>query len=82
MRYWILGLRQINTCSKVPLQVNFFRRRHFALLSVRLIFLRSDYSDYSDYCTSGLDIFIPCAELCGPLNDVGEKGEVFINTHW
>jgi hypothetical protein len=39
---------------------------------MNLIFLRSDYSDY---CTSGLDIFIPCAELCAaPLNDVGERG--------
>ena len=30
------GLRKINTCRKVPLQVNFFRWRHFALLSVSL----------------------------------------------
>ncbi len=30
------GLRHINTCRKVP----FFRRRHFALLSISLIFLR------------------------------------------
>jgi hypothetical protein len=36
------GLRQINTCRRVPvpLQVNFFRWRHFALLSINLIFLR------------------------------------------
>ncbi len=27
----ILGLKQINNCRKVPLQVNFFRWRHFAL---------------------------------------------------
>jgi hypothetical protein len=33
------GLRQINTCRKVPLQVKFFRWRHFALVSIRLIFL-------------------------------------------
>jgi len=33
-------LRQINTCHKVLLQVNFFRWRHFALLSISLIFLR------------------------------------------
>jgi hypothetical protein len=30
----------INTCSKVPLQVNFFRWRIFALSSMSLIFLR------------------------------------------
>jgi hypothetical protein len=34
------GLRQINTCSKIPLQVHFFRWRHFALPSMSLIFLR------------------------------------------
>jgi hypothetical protein len=34
--YGILGLRQINTCRKVPLQVNFFRW-HFALVSIQLI---------------------------------------------
>ncbi len=33
------GIRQINTCRKVPLQVNFFSWRHFALLSISLIFL-------------------------------------------
>jgi hypothetical protein len=36
----VLGLRQINTCRKVPLQAKFFRRRHFTLPSVTLIFLR------------------------------------------
>jgi hypothetical protein len=30
-------LRQINTCRKVHVQVNFLRRRHFALLSIWLI---------------------------------------------
>ncbi len=29
-----------NACRNVPLRVNFFRRRHFALISVSLIFLR------------------------------------------
>ncbi len=38
--YGTLGHRQINTRRKVPLQVNFFRWRHFALSSVSLIFLR------------------------------------------
>ncbi len=38
--YGVLGLRQINTFRKVPLQVNFFRWRHFALFSMSLIFLR------------------------------------------
>ncbi len=38
--YGVLGLRQINTCRKVPLQVNIFRWRHFALPSMSLIFLR------------------------------------------
>ena len=32
--------KRINTCRKVPLQVNFFRWRHFALPSMSLIFLR------------------------------------------
>jgi hypothetical protein len=39
--YGVLGLRQINTCRKVPLQVNFVRWRHIALLSISLIFLRA-----------------------------------------
>ncbi len=34
-------LRHINTCHKVTLQVNFFRQRHMALLSISLIFLRA-----------------------------------------
>jgi hypothetical protein len=38
--YRVLGLRQINTCGKVPLQVNFFRRPHFAMPSMSLVFLR------------------------------------------
>ncbi len=37
--YGVLCLRQINTCRKVPLQVNFFRWRHFALPSMSLILL-------------------------------------------
>ncbi len=36
--YRVLVLRQINTCCKVPLQVNFFRWRHFALPSMSLIY--------------------------------------------
>ncbi len=39
------GLRQINTCRKVPLHDNFLRDRHLALLS--LIFLRSHTSVYT-----------------------------------
>ncbi len=31
---WGEGLRQVNTCRKVPLQVNFFRWRHSALVSI------------------------------------------------
>ncbi len=38
--YGVLGFRQIKTCRKVPLQLNFFRLRHFALPSMSLIFLR------------------------------------------
>jgi hypothetical protein len=38
--YGVLGLRQINTCRKVPLQEKNFRLRHFALPSMSLIFLR------------------------------------------
>ncbi len=32
------GLRQINTCREVPLQVNFVKQRQLALLSISLIF--------------------------------------------
>ncbi len=38
--YGVPGLRQINTYRKVPLQVNIFTWRHFALPSDRIIFLR------------------------------------------
>ncbi len=31
------GLRQINTCGKVPFQVNFFRWRHFSLVSLYVV---------------------------------------------
>ncbi len=41
------GLRQINTCCKVPLYVNFFRWRPFELLSISLIFLRQPLSLFS-----------------------------------
>ncbi len=37
--YGVLSLIQINTFSKVPLPVNFFRWRHFAMPSMSLIFL-------------------------------------------
>ncbi len=37
-----MDLRQINTCRKVPLQVNFFRWRYFSLPSMSLIFLRAE----------------------------------------
>ncbi len=36
--YGVQGLRQINTCRKVPLLVNFIRWRHFALPSMSLIY--------------------------------------------
>ncbi len=38
--YGDLGLKQINTCRKVPSQVNCLRCRHFAVSSMSLIFLR------------------------------------------
>ncbi len=38
--YGVLGHTHINTCRKVPVQVNYFRRRHFALPSMSLIFMR------------------------------------------
>ncbi len=44
------GLRQINTCRKVPLQLNFFRWRHFALLSISLIFLRAMPTTAKNIC--------------------------------
>ncbi len=37
--YGVRGLRQINSCRKVPWQVNFLRWRHFASPSTSLIFL-------------------------------------------
>ncbi len=43
-RYDVLGLIQMNTRHKVPLQVKFFRWRHFALPSMSLIFLCRVYS--------------------------------------
>ncbi len=42
MGFWA---SEINTCRKVPLHVNFFRRRHFALPSMSLIFLRNNYQN-------------------------------------
>jgi hypothetical protein len=36
-RYGVLSLRQINTCRIVPLQVNFFRWRHFCIAFMSLI---------------------------------------------
>ncbi len=45
--YGVPGLRQINTCRKVPLQVNFFRwRRHFALPSMSFNFLGNGPLDF------------------------------------
>ncbi len=43
--YGGLGLRQINNWRKVPLHVNFFRWRHFALPSRSVIFLRFQVSN-------------------------------------
>jgi hypothetical protein len=37
--YGVLGLRQINICRKVSLQVNVFRLHHFALPSISFTFL-------------------------------------------
>jgi hypothetical protein len=40
-----LGVRQINTCRKVPLQVNFFTWRHFAVCLINYQWLcRSEIS--------------------------------------
>ncbi len=41
--YGVLGLRQINTCRKVRLQVNFIRWRHFALPSMSLIYIPTSF---------------------------------------
>ncbi len=38
MGFW--ALKQVNTCRKVHVHINFFRWRHFVLSSVILIFLR------------------------------------------
>ncbi len=38
------GLRQINTCQKVPSQVNFFRWRHFGLVSTLYSWLVHGYT--------------------------------------
>ncbi len=47
--YGVPGLRQINICRKVPLQVNSFRLRHFALPSMSRIFLRYVPEDWHIY---------------------------------
>ncbi len=44
--YGVLGLRQINTCRKAPLQNTIFSWKQFALPSMSLIFLRSAASNY------------------------------------
>ncbi len=46
------GLRQINTCRKVPLQVNFLRWRHFARYFISLIFLWFGESTLECTCRS------------------------------
>jgi hypothetical protein len=47
----VLGFTQIKkTCCKVPLQVNFFRWRHFALPSMSLIFVRCLQKTYYSDC--------------------------------
>jgi hypothetical protein len=42
--YGVMGFRQIKTCRKVPLQVHFFRWRHFALPSISLICLQCTWT--------------------------------------
>jgi hypothetical protein len=49
----VLGLRSINTCRKVPLEVNFFRWRHFALPSI-----------YESYLSTLLPVYRPFFCLC------------------
>ncbi len=58
--YGVLGRRQINTCCKFPLQVNYLRWRHFALLSMSLVLLRCDNTG-SWMCTQGLLTTCECA---------------------
>ncbi len=48
------GLGQITLCRKVPLQVNLFRWRHFALLSISLIFLRMGRIEARVYAWCGV----------------------------
>ncbi len=43
------GPEKINTCRKAHLQVNFVRRRHFALSSISLIYLRSEVLQMHNY---------------------------------
>jgi hypothetical protein len=69
--YGVLGLRQIITCGKVPLKVNFCWWLHFALPSMSLIFRRgtpsplplSTYYAYKKACFPVDHIPIP---LHGP----------------
>ncbi len=57
----VLGLRLINTCRKVPLQVNFFRCRHFTLPSMILIFLRPYPS--TPFNLHSQNVHLPCLSL-------------------
>ncbi len=62
-------LRQINTCRKVPLQVKLFWWRHFLMLSISLICLRSTmWLRVDNYKRGHKEAFIDAqgkSELCG-----------------
>jgi hypothetical protein len=51
--YGVLGLRQTNTCRKVPSQVN-FKIRHFALPSMSLTFVPYIRKTHTNFCKSDL----------------------------
>ncbi len=50
------GLRRINICRQVPFQVKFFRWRHFALLSISLLFLSEQWTRQT-YCAGLYKLF-------------------------
>jgi hypothetical protein len=57
--YGVLGLRQTNTCRKVPSQVN-FKIRNFALPSMSLIFVPYRRKTPTNFCNSDLQ-----SNMCG-----------------
>ncbi len=71
----VLPLRQINTCRKVPLQVNFFRWQHFALPSMSLILLRTQLGR-----SEKKTVWRNCSRKCMKKGGEGRGGGEWPNT--